>query len=358
MKKLSLIIFVFILFLFGCTQKFDITQFETEGEANLKGDTVYIQITPPWEGFNNPQAIYIGKEPFLYIADTDNDRIIMMNLDGRVLGTRYVRKPIAITQDYKLNLIVCAETEFLNTSNGSTSILGAVFKYDLVASNHNIETAPETRVLPRSADFPNRRYTAVTAFYDNSFYVARTGPNNSSIYDPDNSILIFHPKELYRNGKGDSLIGRVPNINPLGSGLISANRITSLTAFNKRNTDMIVTLGGENSFKAQWFNYQITPIDEKYVSKFLPSDGVAFAVPDRFGNPKGSCIDEAGNMFIADAQKDSIYKFNPFGDEIHSFGGGTALKSPYGVAVFDRVLYVADTGNNRILRYILSTDLK
>ena len=358
MRTLYSVSIIFILIISGCTDKFDINQVDTSGNSNLTGDTVYVQLSPSWTGFNKPKDIFIGREPFMYIADTENDRIVMLNLDGRILGTRSVKKPVAISQDYKLNLLVCAE--FDTVVNGNTISYSAVFKYNLVISNHNLETAPVTRILPRLADlnFPQRKYTAVTTFFENSFYVARTGPNNTSIFDPDNSILIFTPKSNFGKGEGDSLIGRVPNINPLGSGLVSANQISGMRSFNKRSIDIIVTLTGENSFKAQWFNYQITPIDEKYVSKFLPSDGVAFAVPDKFGSPQGCCIDDAENIFIADAGKDSIYKFNSFGDELHSFGGTDILKDPSGVAVFDKVLYVADTGNDRILRFILSTDLR
>ena len=31
---------------------------------------------------------------------------------------------------------------------------------------------------------------------------------------------------------------------------------------------------------------------------------------------------------------------------------------PHGVAFFDKILYVADTGNDRILRFILSTEIQ
>jgi len=48
--------------------------------------------------------------------------------------------------------------------------------------------------------------------------------------------------------------------------------------------------------------------------------------------------------------------FNSFGDELQSFGGTDVFNEPHSVAFFDKTLYVADTGNNRILRFILSTD--
>lgn len=354
---MTALLFIFI-FIYSCTDKFDVSTFDNVGgNPNLGGDTVYVRLSPAWGGFNNPQDIYIGKEPFIYIADTDNDRIVMMNLDGHILGTREIKKPIAIAQDYQLDLIVCAQLDTI--IQGVTRTYSAVFSIDLISANHEIANATMTRLLPRETDlnFPLREYTAVTTFFDNSFYIARKGPSNSSIFDPDNSILIFHPKSFYNNGEGDTLIGRVANIDPISSGLLSANQISSLTAFSN-NIDIIVTLTGNNNFKAQWFHYQVSAIDERYISRFSSFEGTDFTVPNKFEMPEGSCLDNSGNIFIADAGKDSIYKFNSFGDELQSFGGSNLFNQPHAVAFFDRTLYVLDTGNNRILRFILSTDLQ
>ncbi|HRP94062.1 MAG TPA: hypothetical protein PLH53_14310, partial [Ignavibacteriaceae bacterium] len=162
-----------LLIITSCNDKFDITQFdENKNPGNIAGDTVYIKVNPDWEGFNHPEDMIIGKEPLVYVADTDNDRIVMLNLNGDVLGFKSIKHPVSIAQDYRLNLIVCAQFDTL----GQT--FSAIYKIDLVASNHNIETAPIRRLLPKADDFnkPLRKYTAVCTFYDNSFYVARTGP--------------------------------------------------------------------------------------------------------------------------------------------------------------------------------------
>ena len=357
MKKYFKYLILLIPFFFGCGDKLDSSQFITNTQnVNTAGDTVYVQLSPSWEGFNNPQAILVGKEPFIYVCDTDNNRIVMLNTAGTVLGTKTIQKPIAIAQDYRLNLIVCAQFDTLSTT------FSAVYKIDLFAAQHDIANAPVTRILPGAADFnyPLRKYTAVAAFYDNSFFVARNGPNNTSIYDPDNSILKFQPKKYFNAGEGDTLIGRVPNIDPLSSGLISANGINSMTPFNKRNVDFIATFSGETSFKSQWFHFFVSAVDERYVSQFSPHDGTPFAQPNKFGSPTGSCIDQYGNIFIADgsAAKDSVYNFNQYGDELHSFGGPSVFTRPAGVAFFDKTLYVLDAGSNKITRFILSTDIR
>ncbi len=360
MKKLFPFIgFLFLISLqFGCGDKFDIGELtSTSGNANITGDTVYIQLNPAWTGFNNPQDMIIGREPFIYVADTYNDRIVMMNMNGNVLGSRSIRRPVALAQDYELNIIVCCELD--TVVNGETKTFGAVYKLNMVAAQHQIGSAPAVKLLPRPVDlnYPDRRYTGACVFYNNTFYVARTGPNNSSFIDPDNSILYFSPKKLFGGGEGDTLVGRVPNIDPLSSGLVSANQISSLTSFKTKNIDFIETLTGNNSLKTQWLTYVVTPVSANYEARLTPSDGGALMTPNKFKQPEGSCIDDGGNIYVADVQKDSIFKFTPFGDELQSFGGPSVFNGPYAVAYFDKILYVLDTGNNRIVRYVLSTDL-
>jgi len=355
-----IIITLFIVFISSCIEKFDINEIEVgDGNVNIGGDTVFVQLKPVWAGFNKPQDIMIGKEPFIYVADTENNRIVLMNLAGDILGSRSIQKPIALAQDYKLNLIVCAE--FDTTFGGQTQTFSAVYKIDLFSVSHQIEIAPITRLLPRPADFnrPEIKYTGACVFFNNVFYIARKGPNNTSFVDPDNSILIFAPKKLINGGESDTLLGRVPNIDPIGQGPVSAFGISSMTSFNAQNIDIVITLTGNNSFKAQWLRYVITPIDQRYESNFSPNSGVAFMIPNKFERPEGSALDRSGNIYIADAGKDSIYKFNSFGDELQSFGSfgsDDTFNEPHGVAFFDKTLYVVDTGNDRIVRFILSTD--
>lgn len=347
-KKYLLTILLGLFLLSACVEKFDITEFNTSDEGNISGDTIFVKLNPDWVGFNNPQDVIIGREPLIYVADTDNDQVVMLNLDGQRLGSISIKRPNSIAQDYKLNLIVCGEFDTL----GQT--FGAVYKIDLVSASHQIGNAPVTRILPQLSDLnkPDRRYTGAAAFFDNSFLIARQGPNNSNLIDPDNSLLRF------RNiNDKDTLIGRVPLLDPTSTGILSVNKVSSLTSFNKRNYDIILTLTGENSFKTQWLRYVSTQEFTGYVNN-LPPAASDLMKPNFFLQPEGSCLDAAGNIYVAETSRDSIYKFNSFGELVLGFGGRSVFKKPYAVAHFDNILYVADAENNRIVRYILSTDLK
>ncbi|MCG8608199.1 hypothetical protein MJD09_24845, partial [bacterium] len=85
--------------------------------------------------------------------------------------------------------------------------------------------------------------------------------------------------------------------------------------------------------------------------------------PGKFITPEDVSVDLEGNIFVIDAQCDSLFKFSAQGDEQQSFGDpvelagpGGQFNRPEGVAEFNKTLYIADTGNNRILRFRLSTD--
>ncbi len=230
-KKIELIILLLVtVFFLSCTDKFDISEIDTgDGNVNIGGDTVYVQVKPEWGGFNRPQDVMVGREPYIYVADTDNNRIVMMNLNGQILGIRSIQKPVAIAQDYRLNLIVCAQ--FDTVVSGQSRTFSAVYKLDLVSVSHQIANAPITRLLPRPSDLnrPLVEYTGACVFFNNMFYISRKGPNNTNLIDPDNSILIFISKKFINDGsKRIHLVGRVPLLDPTGTGIMSANQISSL----------------------------------------------------------------------------------------------------------------------------------
>lgn len=353
-----LILFTVNIFIYSCIEKFDLNEIElNDDNLNIGGDTVFVVLNPVWDGFNKPQDVMVGREPFIYVADTENDRIVLLNLDGQILSQRSIKKPVALAQDYRLNLIVCARFDTLNQS------FSAVYKLDLVSANHNLEQAPIKRILPQLADLtmPQREYTGVATFYDNRYYISRKGPNNSNLIDPDNSILIFDQKRLPDGSTTDTLLGRVPLLDPTGTGIMAANQISSLTSFNSRNYDVVLTLTGENSFKAQWLDFIVSTEFTGYMIALPPLES-DLMMPGFFDTPEGATVDPSGNIYVADAGKDSVYKFNPRGDLLTGFGGPDLFNElqfnePHAVAFFNKTLYVADTENNRILRFILSTDL-
>lgn len=350
---------ILLLMAYACTDKFNINEVTSSidnGDINNIGDTLYIQQSPDWEGFNNPQDMIVGREPFIYVADTDNDRIVMLNIAGQTLGELEVKKPTALAQNYKLELLVVAEFDTLINNQNLT--FSAVYKINMYEAGHILSNAKLERVLPQDPSIDpfafnrtDRFYTGICSFSDNSFYVSRKGPSNSNPVDRDNTILT-----LKFNENDSLIIGKVPGLEPEGTGVLSANQISSLTSFSSSSIDILVTLIGNNSFKVQWFEFISNSDFEGYQNKLGAFSSDLMTV-NKFGQPEDIALDESNNIYVADAQKDSIFKFNSFGDELESFGGTEIMSSPHSVAYHDRTLYVLDTDNNRILRFILSTEI-
>jgi sugar lactone lactonase YvrE len=153
---------------------------------------------------------------------------------------------------------------------------------------------------------------------------------------------------------------------PDGTGLLSIHAFTGVATLpGSRSVEFVFAQTGQNSlYKVQWIRLVAEGQTTNYVSKFYPSvDGdIDLLRINRFTNPEGLTLDPSGNLYVVDSATDSLYRFSSRGIERYSFGGTGSgerhFRQPSGVAVFDRTVYVADRGNNRVVRFKLSTDLR
>jgi hypothetical protein len=352
--------------LFGCQEdKYNVNslpQSSSTAHGNIS-DTVYIKQNPDWTGFNNPQAVIVGNEPLVYVADTYNNRIVMLDIAGRIIGySQRIQRPVAIAQDKRLHLLVCAE--FDTVLQGQTMTFGAVYRLNLPAAGHDITKAIPKRVIwdTTLGNYASRRYTSVAALYDDSYYVGRTGQKNTGTFDPDNAIMLFSKDDIV-------LTPVTSNFAQQGTGLLSIHNVTGLATMpTGRSTEFVFSQVQVSAviplWKVQWIQFLTMGQTANWVSKFYPSiDGdIDFLTINRFVQPRGIALDASGNVFVVDAGTDSLYRFNTRGVEHYSFGGhndpfGRNFNQPYGIAYYDKTLFVADKGNNRICRYKLSIDM-
>ncbi len=364
MKSYSAYIIMGLVAVFvGCESKFPMSSLPSASASTTIGDTVYVQQNPAWTGFNNPTAIIVGNEPFIYVADTYNDRIVMLDLNGRIIGVASdpgpngIRRPVGLAEDKRLNLLVVAQFDTTLPGHSASTTFGAIYRMDLVSVGHNIGSGIFRRVFYEPSD-SSRRYTAVASLYNNQYYVTRTGPKNEATrVDKDIAVLLF--------SAGDQLLSPVSNLTTDGSGLLSIQDLTGIATMPyKRSVEFAISQTGQNSlWKVQWIQLVVEGQTQNYLSKFYPStDGnIDILRINHFQSPRGVTFDDVGNLFVVDGQTDSLYRFSSRGIEHYSFGGtGSGERQflqPSGVAVFNRTVYVADAGNNRIVRFKLSTDL-
>ncbi len=360
MKYFLYTYFLLIILISGCGEQLDLSQFPLNQPPPVIGDTVYITQYPIFTGFNDPVDICVGNEPLLYVADKGNNRIVQMDLAGVVISySNFVLKPKKIAQDRNYDLLVLA-SEIDTIPPNILDTVDVVYRYKLLPNGGTLTGVQPTTAFRSNQPTPvpgsHGKFTGIAAFPNNYYLVSRSGPNNSSVIDPDNAIFKI---DKYDNTQPVPF--RLSGFEVLGQGLLSLQKISSIATFANNNTDLIYTQVNEDQvFKIQWAVFD--DIDEIYTAKFSPNDNVDLLKTGVVSRPEDVTIDNSGNIYVIDSDRDSLYKFSSIGKlKRESFGGPgnspAEFSSPMGVAFFYKTLYICDTGNNRIIRFILSTDI-
>jgi hypothetical protein len=339
----------------GCAERFDLSTLPQEGPATL--DTSYVQVFPSFGGYEGAQDIQIGNDQLLYVADTRNNRLVMLNRAGIELSERAMLHPTSVAQDSRLDLLVGGE---LVAANGDT--VGAIFRIHLTSASpdsaHRLGVARIDTVWKELAK-AKRRFPGLTVFSDNVYLAVRTGPDNSSFVDPDARVLLFNSADQFRTP--------VPALNTRsGSGITDINFPTSIASFPGVRDFILAQSSVGVSYGAIWLTYQQTADFEGWLPRYDPARpedrAIDFIRPNRYVRPEAVTIDRSRrDIFIADAALDSVFKFNSrgrFKDE--SFGitktAGT-MKLPTGLAFFEKILYVLDAEQGQVFRFRLTTDV-
>lgn len=339
----------------GCQERFDLSTLP-QPELQII-DTEYVQISPPLGSFVSPRGILIGRDQLFYVADSGGNTLYMMNQAGQVLSTRTLLHPVSVAQDSRLDLLVGGEVD---AGGGLTA--GALFRIHLVSANtdsaHRLEIARIDTIWTERAR-PLRRFPGVTVLGDNTYLVARSGPDNTSFIDPDGRVLEF--------SAGDRFITPMPGlVTRSGSGITDINIPTGISLIPGLR-DFILTQSSEGiAYGAIWMTYQQNADFDGWLPKFDPSDPNArstdFIRPNRYTLALAVTVDPIRrDIFVADAAIDSVFKFNSRGVfKGESFGLSRARGSmirPVGLAFFEQILYVLDGTRRTILRFRLSTDV-
>jgi len=332
----------------------------------------YIQINPSFDavngyGFNHPADIYYGVDNFLYVADTDNNRIVMMDIGGTIQGySQRIEHPEAISQNDSLQLLI------VNRTN-------AVFRIDLYKHNHQISQAVIEKVFEQASQ-PTRQFTGISVHNGFEYYVTVADPQSlqkvSYIYDFRSDHFLKGPLPMEVNGSG-LFATMLPTaiVSEREAYLDASSRLEDTEAFYFTQTGSIPDLQLQNYYKIQHVTTTVFEGDNILIPdlSLIGTDIYNFA---RYFNPEDIAIDRSGFLFVVDAGPDpaentgteyapGFYRFSQTGKQLQAklaFGSGPEqFNNPRGVAVTpaaetDQVVYIADTGNNRILRFKLSTD--
>lgn len=365
-------------------------------DPNLYPDQVgYVPLQPFWQGIPNPVDVYAGYDEMVYVVDDNGLEIF--DKKGIKQRTIAIMGATDVIQDRRLHTFVIGRVDKL--IDGISYNLPAVY-HIINASVSNEPLIIDTLIQPfcdvsrnntafRGAGDEAVSFTGLATTSENKLYVSRTGPSNSisSIARPDNTILFFNEDGV---NTGYSI-----GLNPVSSSLKSVLSVSSIASFaappqtvsgiSTSHDFLLLQKDPAAQYKALWIKEVFDPdagvaytenaallnFDTTKASRFL-------YMPERFHSPEDiyAAPDFSGYIFIVDSETDSLYQFTQKGFEgvnapatsiekkqlLASFGGqGNGpfqFIEPSGVCYFDKIVYVADKGNNRICRFKLSTDLE
>ena len=279
----------------GCERKFDLSTLPQEGAPTA--DTAYVQVSPAFTGFTQPQDVMIGNDQLLYVADTYANRIVMMNLAGAVLSARTMLRPISLAQDSRLDLLVGGE---VIAASGDS--VGAIFRVHLVYASqdsaHHLEVARIDTVWKEIAK-PQRRFPGITVLPDNTWLAVRTGTDNSSPIDPDARVLLFAANDVF--------ITPVPAFITGGQSPVSINKPTSIASFPGVKDFVLAQSAAEVNYGALWMIYEESSDFVGWLAKYDPTNPTDYFKVGRYVQPEAITIDDARrDIFVADAGLDSV----------------------------------------------------
>lgn len=405
--------------LFGTKQDDTTREIFREGrrDPNLVVEDVgYAALTPFWTGFNRPTDVYVGYDELVYVTDADGVHVLDRAGRRYAQGFYALRGAVAVTMDRKLNLYVAARYDTVIASLNPTLTWNLPAVYKISGLNTGAPRIVDILVQPfmdgsRSSTSSQRsrlvknsptseelvEITGLAVLADNTLYVTRRGPSNptGTSQAADNTVLVFEERVVNGVRVGRMFnTGQIRSLSPTVPSLLSGVGLSSISSFvappqrDNMNPDRGFLIAqaapGTIPFRVLWVEVvetvngteyrprvQLLARDTSRAERFLYDQ-------NRFTEPSAIAFSGDGRnfIFITDAAKDSLYLFQsngvegvnpPVGSRATkairvSFGGrGNGVRqfnNPSGVAYFRQVVYVADTGNNRISRFKLNTDLE
>lgn len=357
------------------------------------------------QGFLKPSDVLYGYDKLIYVSDREANKVYQFDENGKKIGEySAIKNPTKMAMDRKGNLLVIGDFDTLGYT------FSTVFYIQLHQSAQILKNStPLGKKIIHPFYIPSFsgnfnfasqvKLVGIATYSDNSFIVARRGPDNSSDRKSggyDNTIVVFDKDRVYSGNLTSSLL-------PDGSGLKTINNPTALATYANppqsnsitSSKDFLMGMDGNNFYRVQGVvaadvqGELIYDSDNKFLTQdFEKANRFLFSfakrnnqIQSRFIQPNDISVTNANNkqyIFVVDSQLDSVYQFTYAGFEgvaspngagekniIVSFGGrpndgnysAYQLKNPEGIAFGNNRLYVADSGNRRLLVYKLSTDI-
>ena len=359
----------------------------------LPREVAYVPVEPVIKKYQNPIDIIAGFDELIYLVDGASEEIISLDESGRELGRFQLNGVKSVAQNRKLDLLAIGSSQRI--VGGVTKDIACIYRIDMHGNDNEfgIEYARVVDTIAHPLYFKSTfsgsddkvQFNKIAVLEDNRFYVTRSGIDNNpqKFGGPDDAILLFEEDGTYIT----PVVVNTPNgffrdyfKSPMGiSSFVQPPQISA----GGPDHFVFTSLSENTSIKVQVIDYIETDFGASYEPRILFETDTTIAdgsltSPDKFLKPVSTIItgDGTNYIFVLDQMKDSLYQFTVTGLEgikppvgsatskyqMASFGGrGDGLSQfngPTSIAYKNRILWVCDTGNGRILRFKLTTDFQ
>jgi len=348
----------FIIFNCGHMEKLP-----TVSEAE-QGDTSYVQMFPSWEkedyNFNTPKDIIVGDDGYLFIADSGNSRIVVLDQAGLIItedeyGNKFQGlaeisipgkgdiQPMRLGQDSKMNLLFVDGGNQIYAWNQLYNNVGIRYVLTEVVLQHNVSGEILLNSRIDSLDYYlSNGYTLIDAIPDSSEELINSILAPHVFFD-GNDPINYEFVDDYGNTRNTKIMDLVAYGKDYSNGIYILdkryNRIVRLKYIPK----YVLVL----SDSSMVFGY------EAVFSEVATGNGTGAGFVKQ---PNSIDMDESGNVYFT--QTDGNYYchgiasgsyrtlFNPGEADILDIG---RFNKAWDVSIDSRsIIYVVDAGNNYI----------
>ncbi|WP_421750625.1 hypothetical protein [Croceimicrobium sp.] len=379
---------------------------------NSVREIAYVPILPILSDFDRPSDVCAGFDGLIYVVDEGSEEVVAMDESGRILGRKSVPGARSVIQDRRFDLLVIGTSDSLyNSGNGDTLLtFSTIYRLRMVGTGgYAISNAQivnkivhpfyytQSNPVRRTNDFVRFNHIGIIGNSqdpnrNNQFYVSRQyvrnpdpDPNNPELSSgplgPNDAVLYFSNEDVLISPISvQTASGFFNDFFEHPSGITTLTQPPQFGA--QTSSDFLYTsLEEDNALKVQYIEFAETEFGAEYRPRILASGDTSQAdgfinSPNKFRQPTD--ITYAGDgtqyLFVVDRETDSLYQFSFTGFEgvrppaaagvdrfvKTSFGGSGAglmqFNDPVAVAYYNQIVYVADAGNGRIMRYKLTLD--
>lgn len=356
-------------------------------------EVAYVPVQPILNQFAYPTDIIAGFDELIYVVDAGSQEVIALDESGVELARKFISGAKSIAQDRRLNLLVIGTTP--DTVNGLISIRSCIYRLELnTNSGYGLQYAEITNKIIHPYYYKTTAisrdeqvvFNRISVYSNNTYLVTRSGQNNDPNQSggPDNSVLGFDGNDnfvtpiIITNNQG----AQFRDYFKFPYGITTLAKPPQISV-DQRGDFIYTSMDPNGVLNVQYIEFQSSVDGSAFIPKIDWSNDTSQASsfitdPYKFSEPSG--VEYAGDgsnyIFVVDKSKDSLYQFTANGLEgvqpppasgetkyIKTSFGGTGIgpsnfSEPMAVAYKDKIVYVADAGNGRILRFKLTLDIR